>query len=151
MLESESSGKRIVAFVCASQVLVQIGASFWPALLPGMLKLWNLSYSEAGWITAIFFLAYMLSVPVLVTATDHFDPWRVYLLGVALTVIGHLLFALWADGFWSALCSRALTGVGWAGTYMTGLKLLADRVSGKLMSRATAGHADQSVECSLSG
>ena len=37
--------------------------------------------------------------------------------------------------------SRALTGVGWAGTYMTGLKLLADKVEGKLMSRATAGHA----------
>jgi predicted MFS family arabinose efflux permease len=52
-----------------------------------------------------------------------------------------LLFGLLADGFWSALAARALTGVGWAGTYMTGLKLLADRVDGKLMSRATAGHA----------
>ena len=36
---------------------------------------------------------------------------------------------------------RALTGMGWAGTYMTGLKLLADRVDAKMMSRATAGHA----------
>jgi predicted MFS family arabinose efflux permease len=36
---------------------------------------------------------------------------------------------------------RALTGMGWAGTYMTGLKLLADRVDAKTMSRATAGHA----------
>ena len=27
------------------------------------------------------------------------------------------------------------------GTYMTGLKLLADRVEGRLLSRATAGHA----------
>jgi predicted MFS family arabinose efflux permease len=31
--------------------------------------------------------------------------------------------------------------MGWAGTYMTGLKLLADRVEAKMMSRATAGHA----------
>jgi predicted MFS family arabinose efflux permease len=31
--------------------------------------------------------------------------------------------------------------MGWAGTYMTGLKLLADRVDAKMMSRATAGHA----------
>jgi MFS family permease len=43
--------------------------------------------------------------------------------------------------FWSALLMRALTGMGWAGTYMTGLKLLADRVDAKMMSRATAGHA----------
>ena len=36
---------------------------------------------------------------------------------------------------------RALAGIGWAGTYMTGLKLLADRVDPALMSRAVAGHA----------
>ena len=80
------SGKRAVALVCAAQVLVQIGASFWPALVPEMLREWQLSYSEAGWITSVFFLAYMLSVPVLVTATDRFDPRQVYLLGAALTV-----------------------------------------------------------------
>ncbi len=135
------SPERLVILVCASQVMVQIGASFWPALLPGMMTLWGLTFSQAGWITAIFFGAYMVSVPVLVTATDRFDPRLVYLLGVALTVVGHLLFAVFADGFWSALGARALTGIGWAGTYMTGLKLLADQVDPKLMSRATAGHA----------
>ena len=120
---------------------MQIGAFFWPALLPGMMPLWKLSNSEAGWITASFYGAYMVSVPVLVTLTDRVDPKRVYLFGVAATVFGHLMFALFADGFWSALAMRALTGMGWAGTYMTGLKLLADRVDAKMMSRATAGHA----------
>src|SRR5499427_2020751 len=132
---------RLVAVVCAAQVLVQIGAFFWPALLPGMMRLWDLSNSEAGWITASFYGAYMVSVPVLVTLTDRIDPKRVYLFGVASTVAGHLLFGVLADGFWSALFLRALTGMGWAGTYMTGLKLLADRVDAKMMSRATAGHA----------
>jgi predicted MFS family arabinose efflux permease len=135
------SPARLVGAVCAAQVLVQIGAFFWPALLPGMIPLWQLSNSEAGWITASFYGAYMLSVPVLVTLTDRVDPKRVYLFGVAATVLGHLLFGLLAEGFWSALLLRALTGMGWAGTYMTGLKLLADRVDAKLMSRATAGHA----------
>jgi MFS family permease len=130
-----------VAVVCAAQVLVQIGAFFWPALLPGMIGRWHLSNSEAGWVTASFYGAYMLSVPVLVTLTDRIDPKRVYLFGVAATVAGHALFGLLAEGFWSALILRALTGLGWAGTYMTGLKLLADRVDAKLMSRATAGHA----------
>jgi predicted MFS family arabinose efflux permease len=122
-------------------VLVQIGAFFWPALLPGMMPLWGLSNSEAGWITAIFYGAYLVSVPLLVTSTDRVDPKLVYLFGVAATVAGHLMFALFADGFWSALATRALTGLGWAGTYMTGLKLLADRVDARMMSRATAGHA----------
>ena len=135
------SPESLVALVCIAQVFVQIGASFWPALLPEMIAHWRLSNSEAGWITAIFFGAYMVSVPVLVTLTDRFDARTVYLVGVALTATGHLLFGIFADGFWSAFFSRALTGVGWAGTYMTGLKLLADKVEGKLMSRATAGHA----------
>jgi MFS family permease len=135
------SPAKLVAVVCAAQVLVQIGAFFWPALLPGMMPLWQLTNSEAGWITASFYGAYMMSVPVLVTLTDRVDPKRVYLFGVAATVLDHSMFALLADGFWSALTMRALTGMGWAGTYMTGLKLLADRVDAKMMSRATAGHA----------
>jgi len=76
-----------------------------------------------------------------VTLTDRVDAKRVYLAGVALTIVGHALFGLFADGFWSALGARALAGIGWAGTYMTGLKLLADRVDARLLSRATAGHA----------
>jgi predicted MFS family arabinose efflux permease len=132
---------KLVALVCFAQVLVQIGAFFWPALLPGMMQRWSLSNSEAGWITAAFYGAYMLAVPVLVTLTDRVDPKRVYLFGVGCTVAGHLLFGWLADGFWSALLLRALTGIGWAGTYMTGLKLLADRVDRRLMSRAVTGHA----------
>lgn len=135
------SPARLVAVVCTAQVLVQIGAFFWPALLPGMMPLWQLSNSEAGWITAIFYAAYMLSVPVLVTLTDRVDPRSVYLFGVGTTVAGHLLFGLAAEGFWSALGARALTGLGWAGTYMTGLKLLADKVDEKMMSRAVTAHA----------
>ena len=56
----------LVILLCSAQVLVQIGAFFWPALLPDMIRLWSLTNSEAGWITAIFYGAYMVSVPVLV-------------------------------------------------------------------------------------
>src|SRR5688500_15709806 len=136
-----SSGARLVAIVCTAQVFVQIGAYYWPALLPQMMRHWSLSNSEAGWITSAFYAAYMLSVPILVTLTDRYDAKLVYLFGVACTIAGHLMFGLLADGFWSALATRALAGMGWAGTYMTGVKLLADKVDAKLMSRAVAGHA----------
>jgi MFS family permease len=135
------AGARLVSAVCAAQVLVQIGAYFWPALLPSMIPLWNLSNSEAGWVTAIFYAAYVFAVPVLVTLTDRIAAKRVYLFGVGCTIASHLLFGLYAEGFWSALALRALAGIGWAGTYMTGLKLLADQVDEKLMSRAVAAHA----------
>jgi len=131
----------LVALVCGAQVLAQLGAFFWPALLPGMMTLWGLSNSQAGWITAAFYAAYMVSVPVLVTLTDRFDAKYVYLFGVACMAAGHLLFSVLANGFWSAPAARALVGLGWAGTYMTGLKLLADLVDARLMSRAVTGHA----------
>jgi predicted MFS family arabinose efflux permease len=127
--------------VCAAQVCAQIGAYTWPALLPGFLGEWQISNREAGWITGIFYAAYTLAVPVLVTLTDRVDPRAVYLGGVGLTVGSHLGFAALVEGPWSAAGARALAGIGWAGTYMTGLKLLADRVEPALMSRAVAGHA----------
>jgi hypothetical protein len=58
------SPARLVVVVCAAQVLAQIAAFFWPALLPGIMRLWQLSNGEAGWITAGFYGAYMMSVPV---------------------------------------------------------------------------------------
>jgi MFS family permease len=135
------TGPRLVALVCAAQVFVQIGAYYWPALMPSMMVRWSLSNSEAGWITSAFYAAYMVSVPVLVTLTDRIDAKRVYLFGVGCSVMAHLAFGLLAEGFWSALALRALAGVGWAGTYMTGLKLLADQVNARMMSRAVTGHA----------
>jgi MFS family permease len=133
--------RRLVAVMCLSQVLVQIGAYAWPALLPTFMTAWRIDNSDAGWITGMFYGAYTLAVPFLVSLTDRIDPKRIYLFGVATTAAAHLAFTFLVDGFWSALAARALAGVGWAGTYMTGLKLLSDRVEGPLMSRAVAGHA----------
>lgn len=89
--------------------------------MPSMMVRWSLSNSEAGWITSAFYAAYMVSVPVLVTLTERIDAKRVYLFGVGGTTMAHLAFGLLAEGFWSALALRALAGVSWAGTYMTGL------------------------------
>jgi predicted MFS family arabinose efflux permease len=141
MPADRATAARLVALVCAAQIFVQLGAGYWPALLPDMMRRWSLTNSDAGWITSAFYAAYMVSVPVLVTLTDRVDAKRVYLFGVASTVLGHLLFGFLAEGFWSALALRALAGLGWAGTYMTGLKLLADQVDAKMMSRAVTGHA----------
>ena len=126
------SPARLVAVVCAAQVLVQIGAFFWPALLPGMMPLWKLSNSEAGWITASFYGAYMVSVPVLVTLTDRVDPKRVYLFGVAATVFGHLMFA--------TLCRWLLVGTCDARAHRHGLgRHLHDRPQA---SRRSGGRED---------
>lgn len=135
------SGSRLVLVVCIAQIAAQIGAYVWVTLLEPLRIEWGIGPAEAGTITGAFYIAYMFAAPVLVSLTDRVDPKRIYLLGAALIATGHLGFAHLVDGFWGALAARAVAGVGWAGVYMTGLKLLADQVDVKLMRRAVAWHA----------
>ena len=128
MTSPARSGARLVALVCTAQVFVQIGAFYWPALLPQMMRHWSLTNGEAGWITSAFYGAYMLSVPVLVTLTDRIDAKRVYLFGVAATTVALFAFGLLADGFWSAYWLHLLTGLCSGGNYTPALALINDHV-----------------------
>lgn len=127
--------------IVMAQMLAQLGAFALPALLPGYIERWALSKTEAGWLVGIFFAAYVVMVPILVALTDRAPVRRVYLLGTGLTAISHLGFAWLADGFWSAFLFRILAGIGWAGTYMPGLKAIADPLEGTAQSRAVSWHA----------
>jgi MFS family permease len=130
-----------VAAIVAAQVLTQVGAFTLPALLPGYIERWHLSKTEAGWLVGIFFAAYVPAVPVLLALTDRVPARRIYLVGTGLTALSHLGFALVADGFWLGLVMRALAGVGWAGAYMPGLKVIADPLEGAAQARAVSWHA----------
>ncbi|NGM20308.1 MFS transporter [Roseomonas stagni] len=133
--------QRFTAAIVVAQTLAQIGAFTLPALLPGYLDRWDLSATEAGWLVGAFFAAYVAAVPVLVSLTDRVPGVRIYLVGAGCTAVAHLGFGLLAEGFWSGLAFRAIAGVGWAGCYMPGLKVLADRLEGAAQSRAVSWHA----------
>jgi MFS family permease len=135
------TGKRFAAAVVAAQVLAQIGAFTLPALLPGFIARWHLSSSEAGWMVGMFFAGYVAAVPILVALTDRIPARRIYMVGTACTAASHLGFVFIADGFWAGLALRTLAGVGWAGCYMPGLKVLADRLHGDAQARAVGWHA----------
>lgn len=127
--------------MCAAQACAQIGAFGVAALLPTLIPAWSLSNTEAGWLGGIYYAAYTLVVPLLSSLTDRVDPRRIYLASVALTAVAFAGFAWLATGFWAALAFRALMGVGWAGSYMPGLKALSDLAEGPRQSRAVAVHA----------
>ncbi len=125
----------LVAAMCLAEVLGMAGYSVFPALIPLFLDEWALTNAEVGWITGIFFLGYTVVVPFLVGITDRIDTRRVYLASTALAAAAVLGFALLANGFWTALLFRAIAGIGLAGTYMPGLKALADRAEGAAQAR----------------
>lgn len=132
------AGRRLVAAMCLAEVLGMAGFAGFPALLPTFLAEWRLSNTEAGWIGGIYYAGYLAAVPILLGITDRIDSRRVFVFGCVVTAVAGLGFAVAAQGFWSALLLRALAGAGLAGTYMTGLKALTDRIDERLQSRAVA-------------
>jgi MFS family permease len=141
----------LVSVLCFAEILGMTGFSAFAALLPGFRAEWGLSNAEAGWIEGMFQAGYLVAVPVLVSLADRVDPRRIYLLSMLAGVAATLGFALFADGLWSASLLRAIGGISLAGTFMPGLKILSDRMSGAAQSRAVAFYtACFSVGSSLS-
>ncbi|MDP6787287.1 MAG: MFS transporter [Rhodospirillales bacterium] len=132
------NGVFLTAMICVAEVLTLVGVFTFPALLPVFFDEWGLSNTEAGWIAGIYFGANAAVVGVLVSLTDRVDARLIYLFGAALAAIGSAGFALFAEGFWTALVFRAMAGMGLAGTYMPGLRALTDRYDGRHQARAVA-------------
>jgi MFS family permease len=132
------SGMRLTAVMCAAEVLGMLNFATFQALIPTFLGEWSISNTEAGWISGAYFAGYVIAVPLLVGLTDRADARDVLLASLALGAAASAAFAAFADGFWPALLLRAIQGVGLAGTYMTGLKALTDRVEGPAQSRYIA-------------
>ena len=130
-----ASAARLVAALCAAEVLGMVGISAFAALLPTFAEEWRLTNTEAGWISGIYYAGYVVAVPLLTSLTDRMDARRIYLASTAVGGVASLGFAVFADGFWSALLWRTLAGIGLAGSYMPGLKALTDRVAGPVLTR----------------
>lgn len=131
------SGRPLIAAICVGQVgnlLPHVAVS---AIMAGhLIPLWSLSATQAGIMASSYTVGYMLAVPVLATLTDRFDARIILLAGSALNAFGTLLFGALADGFWSACLLWGLTGIGFGGAYMPGLKALTDRLPQEGSSRA---------------
>ena len=128
----------LILAMCLAEILGMTAFASFPALLPTFRHEWGLSNTESGWIGGVYFAGYLLAVPVLVSLTDRVDPRRIYLACMAISALAALGFALAAGDVASASLWRGLQGVGLAGTYMPGLKALADSVPARLQSRAVA-------------
>ncbi|MGA7985257.1 MAG: MFS transporter, partial [Burkholderiales bacterium] len=122
----------------AAHILSMAGFSTFAALLPQLRALWQLSNSEAGIVSGMFFVGYASSVSYWTALTDRVDGRRVYLTGGLLAAAGSAGFGLLAHGFASAVLFQVLLGSGVAAMYMPGLRLLSDRVSGAAQSRYIA-------------
>jgi len=150
-MQHRRTAYRLTLILCLAEVLCLVGIATFPALVPGFIRRWGLSNTEAGWISAAYYAGYMLAVPVLVGWTDRIDARRILSAAAALGALASAGFALMASGFSSALLFRFLTGVSLAGVYMPGLKIVSDHTEGNLQSRFVSFYtASFSIGLSLS-
>jgi len=119
---------RLTLVLCLVQMLAMSGSLTFQALIPVFIDQWQLSNTEAAWIGGASYVGYALTAPVLVGLTDRIDARRIVVLACLVGSIAGLGFAVFATGFWTAFFWRLLTGIAIAGSYMPGLKALADRL-----------------------
>jgi MFS family permease len=132
---------QLTLVMCAAEILSMTGFAAYTTLLPVLQREWALSNSEAGLASGIYYAGYVLATPILISLTDRVDSRRVYLIACLLTCAGAAGFMLFAGGLASALVFQFLIGAGLGGTYMPGLKMLADPLEGAGQSRAVAFYA----------
>ena len=121
-----------------AQTCALLGFACYAVVLTTLQDEWHLSNLQSGLIASAFFFGYMLMVPLATALTDRVDAKKVYLIGGLSATCGLLGMGLFAYNFWTALIFMALNGVGLAGTYMPGLKILSDRIKTGELTRHIA-------------
>src|SRR3954462_877784 len=141
---------RPVPVLIAAHVCSMLGYAIYAALLPQLRDGWGLSNAQAGIVGGMFFGGYVVTVSFWTGLTDRGGARPGYAAASLVAAggrprglaggepgggAGSAGFGWLAQGFFSASFFQALLGAGIAGTYMPGLRLLSDRVSGPGQSR----------------
>ena len=127
---------RWLIWLSLSEIGTMLVFSNYSALLPILQKEWSLTNGQAGWIFSSYQIGYLLSVVFLISLTDYTNPKYIYILTAFWAGAFGVLFSYWAEGFQSALILRTLTGIGLAGTYMPGLRMVSEKFPPRERGRA---------------
>ena len=135
-MNSIRDNTRWLLLLCSCQLLIMLVFINYSAILPILRKEWNMSNTQAGMIFSIYQLGYIVSGVILSSLTDRINTKVIFISAAVFSAAGNLLFAFYAHDFTSGLVLRALTGIGMGGTYMPGLKLVAERFAPSQRGRA---------------
>lgn len=127
--------------ICLCEMATMLVFLNYTAVLPILQTEWGMRHGEAGLIFSAYQACYLLAVLVLATLTDRMDTRTIYLASAVWAGLAGLAFPYFADGFLSAAILRALAGIGLAGTYVPGMRLVAQRFSAEHRGVAIACYA----------
>jgi MFS family permease len=137
-MRAMSRPNTIIVALSAGLMLNQIALMALPAALVALKHDWDLDAAEIGWLGSIYFAGYAAGLPFLAGAANRHDGRIVYAVSAALAGVASLTFAAIATGFWTGLVLRFVSGLGFSGIHIVGMKLIADRLTGPSQARAGA-------------
>lgn len=105
--------------------LALLPSGFTAAALPLLQADWNASATAIGWVFAAYQVGYVVSVLGILPLTDRFQAGKVIVVCAIITSIAFVLFPLLARDVWSASIVRFFAGLGLAGIYMPGTRVVA--------------------------
>ena len=117
---------RWLQLLCLTQLFIMLPFINYSAVLPLLKQEWGMNNTMAGTIFSIYQLGYIASGVILSTLTDRVSTKHIFIASALWSGLANLLFALFAHDYLSAMLLRGLTGIGMGGTYMPGLKLVAE-------------------------
>jgi len=122
-----SANSRWLLLLCLTQLFIMLVFINYSAVLPLLKEEWQMNNTMAGSIFSVYQLGYILSGVILSTLADRFSIKKIFIISALWSGTANLLFAIYAHDYSSAMLLRALTGIGMGGTYMPGLKLVAEK------------------------
>jgi MFS family permease len=131
----EENARWLLRF-CLAYGFIMLVFMNYAAVLPLVQREWGLTNRSAGMIFSAYQLGYILSATLLTYSTDRFKARTIFLFSASWSVVTNLLFAMFAVDETSAIIYRTLAGIGMGGTYMPGLKLVAERFPSTQRGRA---------------
>lgn len=127
---------RWIALLCLARAGFALIFVAYSASLGLLKQTWGLSSAQAGLIQSAFHLGFLLSLFSIGFLADRFGAKRTFLTSSVLACASALAFALFADGFVSALLLHGLAGLCSGGSYTPGLTLIAERFPAARRGRA---------------
>lgn len=118
---------RWLAWLCASRMSFGFIFMAYSGSVPVLMRDWQMSAGEAGLIHTGWHAGYLVSLFAVGFLTDRFGAKRTFLATSWAACVSAMLFAIFADGFRSALVLYTLTGLCSGGSYTPGLALISQR------------------------
>ncbi|MDP7628860.1 MAG: MFS transporter [SAR202 cluster bacterium] len=104
--------------------------SSYVAVLPFIKDEWFLNNTQAGVLFSSSLVGYAISALFVVPLTDRIGARRLLIVSAFISVLVHTLFPLVANGLVLGLLLRFISGAGFLGVYVPGLRLIAERFAG---------------------